>query len=244
MCCVSGEKMAAPSITLFPEKKSPTNGHGSPGRAGKTSWVIFTFFFYRLISSGLNVFNSALSLLSYGPTRVRGPSGPVLSGVTITSRVVFHSSSGHYCSLPLAWRHFWIVQCNLLDTKLQKCLPLTALKQHCSPRRAGVIDFLTITVWFCPFLPLSWSFQLRHTPRKSHMLTDRRLRLTWRTTQLNNVSPAAHFYLDEPSRCLCCDFLIIIHWLLLSFSCGRLHEDRRQDEISQRATRGEGEKPG
>ncbi|XP_016897022.1 MAP7 domain-containing protein 2a isoform X6 [Cynoglossus semilaevis] len=33
---LKGEKMAAPSITLFPEKKSPTNGHGSPGRAGKT----------------------------------------------------------------------------------------------------------------------------------------------------------------------------------------------------------------
>ncbi|XP_008425241.1 MAP7 domain-containing protein 2a isoform X3 [Poecilia reticulata] len=34
---VTGEKMAPPSITLLPDKKSPTNGHSSPGRTGKTT---------------------------------------------------------------------------------------------------------------------------------------------------------------------------------------------------------------
>ncbi|XP_041864085.1 MAP7 domain-containing protein 2a isoform X2 [Melanotaenia boesemani] len=34
---VAGEKMAPPSITLLPDKKSPTNGHNSPARTGKTS---------------------------------------------------------------------------------------------------------------------------------------------------------------------------------------------------------------
>ncbi|XP_076606132.1 MAP7 domain-containing protein 2a isoform X8 [Chaetodon auriga] len=33
---VTGEKMAPPSITLLPEKRSPTNGHSSPARTGKT----------------------------------------------------------------------------------------------------------------------------------------------------------------------------------------------------------------
>ncbi|XP_036974310.1 MAP7 domain-containing protein 2a isoform X5 [Acanthopagrus latus] len=32
-----GEKMAPPSITLLPEKKSPTNGHSSPARTGRTT---------------------------------------------------------------------------------------------------------------------------------------------------------------------------------------------------------------
>lgn len=31
------EKMTAPSVTLLPEKKSPTNGHSSPARTGKTT---------------------------------------------------------------------------------------------------------------------------------------------------------------------------------------------------------------
>lgn len=31
------EKMTPPSVTLLPEKKSPTNGHSSPARAGKTT---------------------------------------------------------------------------------------------------------------------------------------------------------------------------------------------------------------
>ncbi|XP_035999063.1 MAP7 domain-containing protein 2a isoform X2 [Fundulus heteroclitus] len=34
---VTGEKMAPPSITLLPDKKSPTNGHSSPVRTGKTT---------------------------------------------------------------------------------------------------------------------------------------------------------------------------------------------------------------
>ncbi|XP_017273708.1 MAP7 domain-containing protein 2a isoform X2 [Kryptolebias marmoratus] len=34
---VTGEKMAPPSITLLPDKKSPTSGRGSPVRAGKTA---------------------------------------------------------------------------------------------------------------------------------------------------------------------------------------------------------------
>ncbi|XP_028276818.1 MAP7 domain-containing protein 2a isoform X2 [Parambassis ranga] len=34
---ITGEKMAPPSITLFPEKRSPTNGHRSPARTGKTT---------------------------------------------------------------------------------------------------------------------------------------------------------------------------------------------------------------
>ncbi|XP_032432921.1 MAP7 domain-containing protein 2a isoform X4 [Xiphophorus hellerii] len=34
---VTGEKMEPPSITLLPDKKSPTNGHSSPGRTGKTT---------------------------------------------------------------------------------------------------------------------------------------------------------------------------------------------------------------
>ncbi|XP_072231350.1 MAP7 domain-containing protein 2a isoform X3 [Leuresthes tenuis] len=34
---VAGEKMAPPSITLLPDKKSPTNGHSSPSRTGKTT---------------------------------------------------------------------------------------------------------------------------------------------------------------------------------------------------------------
>ncbi|XP_037543947.1 MAP7 domain-containing protein 2a, partial [Nematolebias whitei] len=34
---VTGEKMVPPSITLLPNKKSPTNGHSSPVRTGKTT---------------------------------------------------------------------------------------------------------------------------------------------------------------------------------------------------------------
>ncbi|KAK1882699.1 MAP7 domain containing protein 2 [Dissostichus eleginoides] len=34
---IIGEKMAPPSITLLPEKRSPTNGHSSPARTGKTT---------------------------------------------------------------------------------------------------------------------------------------------------------------------------------------------------------------
>ncbi|XP_033954513.1 MAP7 domain-containing protein 2a isoform X3 [Pseudochaenichthys georgianus] len=34
---ITGEKMAPPSITLLPEKRSPTNGHSSPARTGKTT---------------------------------------------------------------------------------------------------------------------------------------------------------------------------------------------------------------
>ncbi|XP_030293269.1 MAP7 domain-containing protein 2a isoform X2 [Sparus aurata] len=34
---ITGEKMAPPSITLLPEKKSPTNGHSSPARTGRTT---------------------------------------------------------------------------------------------------------------------------------------------------------------------------------------------------------------
>ncbi|XP_058483831.1 MAP7 domain-containing protein 2a [Solea solea] len=34
---LAGEKMAPPSITLLPEKNSPTNGHCSPARTGKTT---------------------------------------------------------------------------------------------------------------------------------------------------------------------------------------------------------------
>ncbi|XP_023198535.1 MAP7 domain-containing protein 2-like isoform X4 [Xiphophorus maculatus] len=34
---VTGEKMELPSITLLPDKKSPTNSHSSPGRTGKTT---------------------------------------------------------------------------------------------------------------------------------------------------------------------------------------------------------------
>ncbi|KAL6098565.1 map7d2 [Pungitius sinensis] len=34
---LAGEKMAPPSITLLPDKRSPTNGHGSPARTGKTT---------------------------------------------------------------------------------------------------------------------------------------------------------------------------------------------------------------
>ncbi|KAF3840888.1 hypothetical protein F7725_006750, partial [Dissostichus mawsoni] len=34
---LNGEKMAPPSITLLPEKRSPTNGHSSPARTGKTT---------------------------------------------------------------------------------------------------------------------------------------------------------------------------------------------------------------
>ncbi|KAM3601843.1 uncharacterized protein V6R79_019839 [Siganus canaliculatus] len=33
----TGEKMAPPSITLLPEKRSPTNSHSSPARTGKTT---------------------------------------------------------------------------------------------------------------------------------------------------------------------------------------------------------------
>ncbi|KAM9729706.1 MAP7 domain-containing protein 2a isoform 1-T1 [Menidia menidia] len=36
-CAVAGEKMARPSVTLLPDKKSPTNGHSSPSRTGKTT---------------------------------------------------------------------------------------------------------------------------------------------------------------------------------------------------------------
>ncbi|XP_029304725.1 MAP7 domain-containing protein 2a isoform X2 [Cottoperca gobio] len=32
---ITGEKMAPPSITLLPDKRSPTNGHSSPARTGK-----------------------------------------------------------------------------------------------------------------------------------------------------------------------------------------------------------------
>ncbi|XP_034406355.1 MAP7 domain-containing protein 2a [Cyclopterus lumpus] len=34
---ITGEKMAPPSITLLPDKRSPTNGHNSPARTGKTT---------------------------------------------------------------------------------------------------------------------------------------------------------------------------------------------------------------
>ncbi|XP_044227803.1 MAP7 domain-containing protein 2a isoform X2 [Thunnus albacares] len=34
---ITGEKMAPPSITLLPEKRSPTNSHNSPARTGKTT---------------------------------------------------------------------------------------------------------------------------------------------------------------------------------------------------------------
>ncbi|XP_035522781.1 MAP7 domain-containing protein 2a [Morone saxatilis] len=34
---ITGEKMAPPSITLLPDKRSPTNGHSSPVRTGKTT---------------------------------------------------------------------------------------------------------------------------------------------------------------------------------------------------------------
>ncbi|XP_077962868.1 MAP7 domain-containing protein 2a isoform X4 [Gasterosteus aculeatus] len=34
---LAGEKMAPPSVTLLPDKRSPTNGHGSPARTGKTT---------------------------------------------------------------------------------------------------------------------------------------------------------------------------------------------------------------
>ncbi|KAK2828586.1 hypothetical protein Q5P01_019620 [Channa striata] len=34
---VTGEKMASPSINLHPDKRSPTNGHSSPARNGKTT---------------------------------------------------------------------------------------------------------------------------------------------------------------------------------------------------------------
>ncbi|XP_031725144.1 MAP7 domain-containing protein 2a isoform X2 [Anarrhichthys ocellatus] len=34
---IAGEKMASPSITLLPDKRSPTNGHSSPARTGKTT---------------------------------------------------------------------------------------------------------------------------------------------------------------------------------------------------------------
>ncbi|XP_033507404.2 MAP7 domain-containing protein 2a isoform X1 [Epinephelus lanceolatus] len=34
---ITGEKMAPPSITLLPEKRSPTNGHSSPARTGRTT---------------------------------------------------------------------------------------------------------------------------------------------------------------------------------------------------------------
>ncbi|XP_068571898.1 MAP7 domain-containing protein 2a isoform X3 [Cebidichthys violaceus] len=34
---IAGEKMAPPSITLLPDKRSPTNGHSSPARTGKTT---------------------------------------------------------------------------------------------------------------------------------------------------------------------------------------------------------------
>lgn len=34
---VTGEKMAPPSITLLPDKKSPTNSHSSPARTGKNT---------------------------------------------------------------------------------------------------------------------------------------------------------------------------------------------------------------
>ncbi|XP_013876065.1 MAP7 domain-containing protein 2, partial [Austrofundulus limnaeus] len=34
---VTGEKMAPPSITLLPDRKSPTNGHSSPVRTGKNN---------------------------------------------------------------------------------------------------------------------------------------------------------------------------------------------------------------
>ncbi|KAK5858419.1 hypothetical protein PBY51_002558 [Eleginops maclovinus] len=34
---ITGEKMAPPSITLLPDKRSPTNGHSSPARTGKTT---------------------------------------------------------------------------------------------------------------------------------------------------------------------------------------------------------------
>ncbi|XP_019108720.2 MAP7 domain-containing protein 2a isoform X3 [Larimichthys crocea] len=33
---ITGEKMAAPTFTLLPDKRSPTNGHSSPARNGKT----------------------------------------------------------------------------------------------------------------------------------------------------------------------------------------------------------------
>lgn len=150
MCCVSGEKMAAPSITLFPEKKSPTNGHGSPGRAGKTSWVIFTFFFYRLISSGLNVFNSALSLLSYGPTRVHGPSDSVLSGVTITSRVVFHSSSGHFAAV-CPWHGGISGLCNVIYWT-QNCRNVSLWRRWSSTAAPGELELLIFWPLPCDFV--------------------------------------------------------------------------------------------
>ncbi|KAM8898877.1 MAP7 domain-containing protein 2a isoform 2-T2 [Spinachia spinachia] len=34
---LTGEKMSPPSIALLPDKRSPTNGHGSPARTGKTT---------------------------------------------------------------------------------------------------------------------------------------------------------------------------------------------------------------
>ncbi|KAK9536684.1 hypothetical protein VZT92_006447 [Zoarces viviparus] len=34
---IAGEKMAPPSITLLPDKRSPANGHSSPARTGKTT---------------------------------------------------------------------------------------------------------------------------------------------------------------------------------------------------------------
>ncbi|KAM7374294.1 hypothetical protein PAMP_006962 [Pampus punctatissimus] len=34
---ITGEKMTPPSITLLPDKRSPTNGHSSPARTGKTT---------------------------------------------------------------------------------------------------------------------------------------------------------------------------------------------------------------
>ncbi|XP_053187060.1 MAP7 domain-containing protein 2a [Scomber japonicus] len=34
---ITGEKMAAPSITLLPDKRSPTNSHSSPARTGKSN---------------------------------------------------------------------------------------------------------------------------------------------------------------------------------------------------------------
>ncbi|XP_023277308.1 MAP7 domain-containing protein 2-like isoform X2 [Seriola lalandi dorsalis] len=34
---ITGEKMAPPSITLLPDKRSPTNSHSSPARTGKTT---------------------------------------------------------------------------------------------------------------------------------------------------------------------------------------------------------------
>ncbi|TNN41119.1 MAP7 domain-containing protein 2 [Liparis tanakae] len=33
---ITGEKMSPPSITLLLDKRSPTNGHGSPARTGRT----------------------------------------------------------------------------------------------------------------------------------------------------------------------------------------------------------------